>query len=164
MTTRNILSGFQHTGIFPFNRELFTYADVAPSTLTDKDIPDVIPMQLMADVPNELEANTSTASIEVPQVDRFGSPETLPPGTSNAYAPYTRRIDAESAGPSTSAAGTCVAQSSYHTSDQAAGPLKWYTSPQVKSIACQRHVQGRPNVREIKKDQDPYFHSCPKGN
>ena len=71
MTTRNILSGFQHTGIVPFNRELFADADFAPATLTDKDIPDVNPMQLMPDIPNEWEANTSTTAIEVPQVDRF---------------------------------------------------------------------------------------------
>ena len=46
------------------------------------------------------------------------------------YAPYTRRIDAEIAGPSTSTAGTCVAQSSYHTSDQAAWPPEMvYVSP-----------------------------------
>ena len=62
MTTRNILSGFQHAGIFPFNRELFTEADFAPATLTDRDIPDVNPMQLMADIPNELEAKTPTTS------------------------------------------------------------------------------------------------------
>ena len=87
MTTRNILSGFQHTGIFPFNRERFTEADFAPATLTDRDIPDANPMQLMADNPNELEANTSTTSIEVPQVYMIDSHETLQPGTSNAHAP-----------------------------------------------------------------------------
>ena len=74
-------------------------------------------MQLMAEIPNELGANTSTASIEVPQVDIFGFHETLQVGTSNAYAPHARRIDAEIAGPRTSAAGTCVAQSSYYTFD-----------------------------------------------
>ena len=130
MTTRNILSGFQHTGIFPFNRELFTEADFAPATPTDRDIPYVNPMQLMADIPNELEANTSTTSIEVPQVDMIDSHETLQPGTSNAYAPHTRTIDAEIAGPSTSATGTCIAQSSYHTSDQVVGPPETvYVSP-----------------------------------
>ena len=106
MTTRNILSGFHHTGIFPFNRELFTDADFAPVTLTYSDIPDVNPLQLMADIPYELEANTSTTSIEVPQIDRFDSHEMLQPGTSNAYAPHTRRIDAEISGPSTPATGT----------------------------------------------------------
>ena len=96
MTTRNILSGFQHTGSFPYNREHFTEADFSPATLTDRDIPDVNPMQLMADIPDELEANTSTTSIEVPQV----------------------------------ATGTCVAQSSYHTSDKVVGPPEVvYVSP-----------------------------------
>ena len=71
--------------MFPFSRELFTDADFAPATLTDMDIPDVNPMQLMADIPNEIEAKTSTMSIEVPHVDMFDSHETLQPGTSNAY-------------------------------------------------------------------------------
>ena len=82
----------------------------------------------MTDIPNKLEANTSTTS--VPQVDMFDSHETLQPGTSNAHAPRTRRIDAEIAGPSTSATGTCVTQSSYHTSGQAVGPPGMvYVSP-----------------------------------
>ena len=84
----------------------------------------------MADIPNELEANISTTSIEVPQVDMIDSHETLQPGTSNSHAPHTRTIDAEIAGPSTSATGTYVAQSSYHTSDQVVGPPEMvYVSP-----------------------------------
>ena len=39
MTTRNILSGFQNTGIFPFNRYIYTDADFAPATLKHRDIP-----------------------------------------------------------------------------------------------------------------------------
>lgn len=35
---RNILSGFQSTGIYPFNRELFSDVDFAPAVTTDRDI------------------------------------------------------------------------------------------------------------------------------
>ena len=35
---RNILSGFQSTGICPFNRELFSDIDFAPALTTDRDI------------------------------------------------------------------------------------------------------------------------------
>lgn len=35
---RNILSGFQSTGIFPFNRELFSDVDFAPAVTTDRVI------------------------------------------------------------------------------------------------------------------------------
>ena len=60
----------------------------------------------------------------------FDSHETLQCGTSNALSPHTRRIDAELAGPSTSAAGTRVVQSSYHTSDQAVErPEMVYVTP-----------------------------------
>ena len=160
MTTRNILSGFQHTGIFPLNRELFAEADFEPATLTNRDIPDVNPMQLMADIPNELEANTSTTPIEVPQVDMIDSHETLQPGTSNSHAPHTRTIDAEIARPSTSATGTCVAQSSYHTSDQVVGPPGMvYVSPgEIHSVP---KAGSRKTKRSRKKGNTKIFTSTP---
>ena len=37
MTPRNIVSGFASTGIYPFNRNLFTDAKFAPSAVTDRD-------------------------------------------------------------------------------------------------------------------------------
>ena len=36
MTPRNIISGFQCTGIFPYNSDCFTEADFAPACLTDR--------------------------------------------------------------------------------------------------------------------------------
>ena len=109
---------------------------------------------MMADIPNELEANTSTTSIEVPQIDRFDSHEILQPGTSNAYAPHTRRIDTEIAGPSTSASGTCIAQSNYHTSDQVVGPPEMvYVSPgEIHSVpkAGPRKTKGSRNKGRTK--------------
>ena len=163
MTTRNILSGFQHTGIFPFNRELFAEADFAPATLTDRDIPDVNPRQLMADIPNELEANTSTTPIEVSQVDMIDSHETLQPGTSNSHAPHTRTIDAEITGPSTSATGTCVTQSSYHTSDQVVGPPEMgYVSPgEIHSVP---KAGPRKTKRSRKKGNTNILTSTPVRN
>lgn len=38
VTAKNILSGFQATGIFPYNRNIFTDVDFAPSLLTDRDV------------------------------------------------------------------------------------------------------------------------------
>ncbi|XP_065683568.1 uncharacterized protein LOC136096355 [Hydra vulgaris] len=39
ITTRNIISGFQATGIYPFNRDIFTESDFLPSYLTDRPDP-----------------------------------------------------------------------------------------------------------------------------
>ena len=39
MTPSNILSGFQITGIFSFNRNIFQDIDFAPSIVTDRVIP-----------------------------------------------------------------------------------------------------------------------------
>ena len=36
MTPKNILSGFECTGTWPFNREIFTELDFAPATVTDR--------------------------------------------------------------------------------------------------------------------------------
>ena len=141
----------------------FAEADFAPATLTDRDISDVNPMQLMADIPNELEANTSTTSIEVPQVDMIDSHETLQPGTSNSHALHTRTIDAEIAGPSTSATGTCVAQSSYHTSDQVVGPPEMvYVSPgEIHSVP---KAGPRKTKRSRKKGNTNILTSTPVRN
>ena len=38
MTPRNIISGFQNTGIFPYNRDLFSDADFSPALLTDREL------------------------------------------------------------------------------------------------------------------------------
>jgi len=40
MTPRNIVSGFESTGICPYNRELFTEIDFAPANVTDRALPE----------------------------------------------------------------------------------------------------------------------------
>ncbi|KAK7575698.1 hypothetical protein V9T40_012018 [Parthenolecanium corni] len=40
MTPSNILSGFRKTGIFPFNRDIFTEDDYSPSNTTDRSNPE----------------------------------------------------------------------------------------------------------------------------
>lgn len=39
MTPQNIIAGFQKTGIFPFDKHVFTDADFLPSSITDRPIP-----------------------------------------------------------------------------------------------------------------------------
>ena len=40
LTAKNILSAFQSTGIFPYNRDLFDETDFSPATVTDRDLPE----------------------------------------------------------------------------------------------------------------------------
>lgn len=86
MTQRNILSGFQSTGIFPFNRGLFTDADFAPANPTDREIVEVNHMQQptrQTDIASEMNvANT----IAVPTARGETDPHTPQPGTSTMSA------------------------------------------------------------------------------
>lgn len=38
MTSRNIISGFKNTGIFPFNRDTFTESDFVPADVYDRPL------------------------------------------------------------------------------------------------------------------------------
>ena len=61
ITSRNIISGFKSTGIFPYNRNLFSDVDFAPSNLTDR------PLELLE------EASTSTSVVITAGVDEDAS-------------------------------------------------------------------------------------------
>ena len=39
LTAQNIVSGFQRTGIFPFNQDVFSETEFAPAAITDRDLP-----------------------------------------------------------------------------------------------------------------------------
>jgi hypothetical protein len=41
MTARNIISGFRSTGIFPFNKNLFTDSEFASAMVTDRPMNDI---------------------------------------------------------------------------------------------------------------------------
>ncbi|CAM1295476.1 Uncharacterised protein r2_g465 [Pycnogonum litorale] len=82
MTPRNILSGFEKTGIFPYNRDLFTEEDFAPAQLTDRALP-AIPEIETPLVPEPVEAPAVPPEVSDGRTI-FGSPQ---PGTSNDVPP-----------------------------------------------------------------------------
>ena len=61
MTPRNMLSRFQSTGIFPFNRDLFTDTEFFPSNLTDREIAEVNPIQQPTDIGSEMDVVNTVA-------------------------------------------------------------------------------------------------------
>ncbi|XP_046615411.1 MFS-type transporter clz9-like [Neodiprion virginianus] len=61
VTDRNAIAGFTCTGISPFNRNIFTAADYAPSSVTDR------PLQFNSQIPPNdlLNSSDATSSIQV---------------------------------------------------------------------------------------------------
>ncbi|CAH4029582.1 unnamed protein product [Pieris brassicae] len=61
VTDRNAIAGFTCTGISPFNRNIFTAVDHAPSSVTDR------PLQLDSQIPPNdlLTSSDATSSIQV---------------------------------------------------------------------------------------------------
>ncbi|KAJ8949250.1 hypothetical protein NQ318_022763 [Aromia moschata] len=87
LTQSNIIAGFSCTGIYPFNRDIFTEPDFAPSYVTDRPAPENA-------VPNAIEvipqSSTSNAG-PLPSVDIMPvSPNThIPPPSPNIHTPST---------------------------------------------------------------------------
>ena len=82
LTAKNILSAFQSTGIFPYNRDLFDETDFSPATVTDRDLPeelernDPIPAeQLPAPQP---EPSSTATPVPQPETDSTATPARQP--------------------------------------------------------------------------------------
>lgn len=88
LTAKNILSAFQSTGIFPYNRDLFDETDFSPATVTDRDLPeelernDPIPAeQLPAPQP---EPSSTATPVPQPETDSTATPARQPEPSSTA--------------------------------------------------------------------------------
>ena len=82
LTAKNILSAFQSTSIFPYNRDLFDETDFSPATVTDRDLPeelernDPIPAeQLPAPQP---EPSSTATPVPQPETDSTATPARQP--------------------------------------------------------------------------------------
>ena len=85
---KNIMSAFQSTGIFPYNRDLFDETDFSPATVTDRDLPvelernDPIPAeQLPAPQP---EPSSTATPVPQPETDSTATPAQQPEPSSTA--------------------------------------------------------------------------------
>ena len=61
MISRNILSGFESTGIWPYNRNIFTELDFMPASVTDRQCPSINEA--------EQESPNSTPCISLQEID-----------------------------------------------------------------------------------------------
>ena len=87
---RNVLSGFQCTGIYPFNRELFSDIEFAPAVTTDRDI-EIVNQATEEGATSQLNSNVPEKELQtdptVSDTTCCTSPVTSPnlPGTSKSY-------------------------------------------------------------------------------
>lgn len=66
MTPTNIINSFKKTGIYPFDRDIFTEEDFLPSTVTDRPDPNIIqnPLDVSLQETRENEQNSSILETE----------------------------------------------------------------------------------------------------
>ncbi|KAK6168029.1 hypothetical protein SNE40_004071 [Patella caerulea] len=90
LTAKNILSGFQSTGIFPYNRDLFDETEFSPAAVTDRDLPqeleknDPIPTEQLPTPQSE----SGTTPTPMPQPEpSFSATRALQPGLSSTATP-----------------------------------------------------------------------------
>ncbi|XP_066958100.1 uncharacterized protein [Macrobrachium rosenbergii] len=139
MTIPNITSGFEKTGIFPFNRNLFTDLEFAPSIVTDR--PD--PSSISPDVPKVQSHDKNSSEIILQEIPNHISSGDNPQANvkddiinQNITSPI----------PSTS---TCKNTSYVSPADIA-----------YSHFQKQLHVKGPSRVVERKQHKDSHRHSC----
>ena len=128
LTAKNILSAFQSTGIFPYNRDLFDETDFSPATVTDRDLPeelernDPIPAeQLPAPQP---EPSSTATPVPQPETDSTATPAQQP-------EPSSTVTPAQQPEPSSTAAPARQPEPSSTATPAPAqpGPRNHYVSP-----------------------------------
>ncbi len=92
-TPGNVQNGFSSTGIWPYNRDKFKDSDFAPSLVTDRPPPPVLPEQAGTSAPLEVSPvhAGSSASSAVPPVHAGTSASTTVPPVQSEFSPETVR-------------------------------------------------------------------------
>ncbi len=80
MTPRNIMSGFSASGIWPFNRNIFTDLDFMSSSVTDRPSP-ITPAESMTEPANPAQTTSSISSNDSPA----GTADFTPPLQENSF-------------------------------------------------------------------------------
>ena len=88
LTAQNIVSGFQRTGIFPFNQDVFSEAEFAPAAITDRDLPssEISPTEHQATASQMSASETLSAHSDATLMDLLQDI----PSTSRETVPFDR--------------------------------------------------------------------------
>ena len=103
LTAKNILSAFQSTGIFPYNRDLFDETDFSPATVIDRDLPEELERNYpipAEQLPTPQPEPSSTATpVPQPETDSTATPAPAKPGPRNHYVSPADIVPLPKAGP-----------------------------------------------------------------
>ncbi|KAJ8964054.1 hypothetical protein NQ314_005195 [Rhamnusium bicolor] len=90
LTQTNIQAGFRCTGIFPFNRDIFTQLDFAPSSITDRPMPPPNTPLTGSLQPSTIVAHPSTSTAEPTTSKDQPSTIVVQPSTNTAQPSISR--------------------------------------------------------------------------
>lgn len=152
MTPQNIQNSFKKCGIYPYNRNVFTDIDFAPSQVTDRPDPAAAPPHAQTtanDQSNVDQPSVSGQSQEEPAIPR-SLPDNPQPSTSRAHNPQPSTSRSDGPQPSTGQANALCPSTTPQAkspSDSLAGTSKAVSPYDVRPL--QKAARVLPNQSKV---------------
>lgn len=144
MTPGNILSGFRKTGIFPFDRHIFTETDFLPSSVTDRPATQQLTISHDSPIPQQPTSNINNTISQLEPSISFCSPISQLEPPSSFCSPITQ-TPSSCLGNSTSNAEYAIPLNEKSTTFSGPGELRGYP----KAKGRKNNQKGRRKGRSM---------------